>query len=73
MSFSSISHRSKDNGGRRILIERRHYTYSDFFPERRATRFRRCGSDRRRYPNVVAVVIEKRKSFRQSHRDRMLQ
>lgn len=71
MSFSTLSHRSKDNGGRRRLTERRRYAHSNFFPERRATRFRRRASDRRGCPPIT-VVIEKRKSFRPNP-DRMAQ
>jgi hypothetical protein len=37
----------KDKGGRRRTADRRNYTHRDFFPERRATRFRRTGMDRR--------------------------
>ena len=43
-----------DNGGRRIGIERRHFSYTDHIPERRCgvdrrgRRDRRSGADRRR-------------------------
>lgn len=74
MSALFTSTLGKDNGGRRRLAERRRYTRSDFFPERRATRFRRCGYDRRRYPDDIhAVVREKRNAFRQPQMDRVPQ
>jgi hypothetical protein len=37
-----------DKGGRRILIERRRYTYLVHIPERRSVPERRSGFDRRR-------------------------
>jgi len=45
----------KDKGGRRFLADRRQFTHTQHFPERRAIRFRRSGMDRRdsaqcRYP-----------------------
>ncbi|KJS31935.1 MAG: hypothetical protein VR64_10525 [Desulfatitalea sp. BRH_c12] len=55
-----IPFRKKDNGGRRKLVDRRRYTYSSYFPERRATRFRRSESDRRGKAVSEARVIEKR-------------
>jgi hypothetical protein len=36
-----------DNGGRRLGIERRHYSYSDHLPERRVNAERRNELDRR--------------------------
>ena len=53
----------KDKGGRRWTADRRQFTHLSHFPERRATRFRRSGIDRRgpaqcRYPDVN----ERRKS-----------
>lgn len=38
----------KDNGGRRLLIDRRKCTEFDHFPERRTLRFRRSDFDRRK-------------------------
>jgi len=64
----------KDNGGRRRLVERRRYAPTSFFPERRATRFRRSGSDRRRYPaDPVSAAIEQREAFKQVQKDRITQ
>ena len=37
----------KDNGGRRVIIDRRRCTNFDHFPERRTLRFRRSDLDRR--------------------------
>ena len=37
----------KDNGGRRVIIDRRRCTDFDHFPERRTLRFRRSDLDRR--------------------------
>jgi len=36
-----------DNGGRRLGIERREFTYSQYYPERRAGMERRCIPERR--------------------------
>jgi hypothetical protein len=38
----------KDNGGRRLIIDRRKCTNFDHFPERRTLRFRRSDLDRRK-------------------------
>lgn len=38
----------KDNGGRRLTIDRRKCTNFDHFPERRTLRFRRSDLDRRK-------------------------
>lgn len=40
--------RVNDNGGRRLLIDRRSCTKLNYFPERRALRFRRSDLDRRK-------------------------
>jgi hypothetical protein len=56
----SIPFQKKDNGGRRKLVDRRRYTYSSYFPERRATRFRRSESDRRGRAVSETRGIEKR-------------
>ena len=37
----------KDNGGRRVIIDRRRCTDFDHFPERRTLGFRRSDQDRR--------------------------
>ena len=36
-----------DNGGRRLLFERRQFSYNEHIPERRSGKDRRCGLDRR--------------------------
>lgn len=41
-----------DNGGRRLGIERRVYSYSAHIPERRSDKDRRTGIDRRKAPRV---------------------
>ncbi len=46
-----------DHGGRRRNPDRRRYTSRSYFPERRATRFRRSEDDRRKrrqYPSAVS-------------------
>jgi hypothetical protein len=37
-----------DNGGRRFVIERRKFSYTNYFPERRSGKDRRNGADRRK-------------------------
>ena len=39
-----------DNGGRRTGGDRRNYSYSIHLPERRESKDRRSGDDRRKYP-----------------------
>ena len=43
-----------DNGGRRLGIERRHFNYSHYFPERREGDERRCIQERRVEMNAEA-------------------
>ena len=43
-----------DNGGRRLGIERRHFNYSHYFPERRECDERRCIPERRVEMNAEA-------------------
>jgi len=70
MQSSITSKRIQDNGGRRRMADRRQYASSSFFPERRATRFRRSCSDRRWYPEATeSVGKEKRKAFHRSQKD----
>jgi hypothetical protein len=72
MQSSSKSIRIKDNGGRRRLTERRQYAGSSFFPERRGTRFRRSGTDRRWHSATdVSNLDEKRKVFAHKPKDAM--
>ena len=55
----------KDNGGRRLLIDRRKCTDFDYFPERRTLRFRRGGFDRRKAGSQHSWMgIERRVSFK---------
>jgi hypothetical protein len=55
----------KDNGGRRLLIDRRKSTEFDHFPERRALRFRRSDVDRRKTPaGTNSMGIERRVNFK---------
>jgi len=41
-----------DNGGRRLDIERRQFSYDFHIPERRSGKERRCGLDRRFKPRT---------------------
>jgi hypothetical protein len=56
----------RDNGGRRSGIDRRHFNYSDHFPERRIGTDRRTGLDRRtgveRREEVVIIDIRDRRN-----------
>jgi hypothetical protein len=55
----------KDNGGRRLIIDRRKCTTFDHFPERRTLRFRRSDLDRRKgWAQNGRVGIERRAIFR---------
>ena len=47
MNSSNINTELFDNGGRRSGIERREFSYSGYYPERRNGQDRRCGMDRR--------------------------
>lgn len=47
MNSSNINTELFDNGGRRSGIERREFSYSGYYPERRKGQDRRCGMDRR--------------------------
>jgi hypothetical protein len=42
----------KDNSGRRLGIDRRQFTYTMHFPERRSGKERRSGLDRRQKPRT---------------------
>ncbi|MDH3722475.1 MAG: hypothetical protein OER74_13350 [Desulfobacteraceae bacterium] len=42
----------RDNGGRRLGIDRRQFTYTMYFPERRSGKERRSGLDRRQKPRI---------------------
>ena len=58
----------KDRGGRRRLPDRRHFSSSDHFPERRNLRHRRSGNDRRNMQNLkMRKKIERRCMFRKKY------
>ncbi len=42
----------KDNGGRRLGIDQRQYSYTIHIPERRSGKERRSGLDRRLKPRI---------------------
>jgi hypothetical protein len=42
----------RDNGGRRLGIDRRQFTYTMYFPERRSGKERRNGLDRRKKSRI---------------------
>jgi hypothetical protein len=55
---------SKDRGGRRSLADRRHFSSSEYFPERRNLRYRRSGIDRRNLQyQKIRKRIERRRIF----------
>jgi len=55
---------SKDRGGRRSLADRRHFSSSEHFPERRNLRYRRSGIDRRNLQyQKIRKRIERRRIF----------
>jgi len=58
----------KDRGGRRSLADRRQFSSSDHFPERRNLRHRRSGNDRRTLQNLkMRKKIERRQIFRKKY------
>jgi len=58
----------KDRGGRRRLPDRRQFSSSDHFPERRNLRHRRSGSDRRILHNLkMRKKIERRRIFKEKY------
>ena len=61
---------SIDRGGRRRLPDRRKFSSSDHFPERRNLRHRRSGTDRRNLQNQkVRKKLERRKMFKEKYSD----
>ncbi|MBW2443029.1 MAG: hypothetical protein JRH12_21320 [Deltaproteobacteria bacterium] len=59
-----------DRGGRRRLADRRQFSSSPHFPERRNLRHRRSGSDRRRLQNLkVRKKLERRQMFKEKYSD----
>jgi hypothetical protein len=58
----------KDRGGRRRLPDRRQFSSSDHFPERRNLRHRRSGIDRRVLLNLkMRKKIERRRMFKEKY------
>jgi len=58
----------KDRGGRRRLPDRRQFSSSEHFPERRNLRHRRSGSDRRILYNLkMRKKIERRRIFKEKY------
>jgi hypothetical protein len=47
METSHVVFNLRDNGGRRLGVDRRRFSYADHFPERRLGEERRSGQDRR--------------------------
>lgn len=61
---------SMDRGGRRRLPDRRQFSSSDHFPERRNLRHRRSGTDRRKLQNQkIRKKLERRKIFKEKYSD----
>ena len=48
MNTAASMNRTIDNGGRRIGIDRRHFSYTDYIPSRRSIKNRRSNSEDRR-------------------------
>jgi hypothetical protein len=58
----------KDRGGRRRLADRRQFSSSEHFPERRNLRHRRSGTDRRNLLHQkVRKRIERRRIFNEKY------
>ncbi len=58
----------KDRGGRRRLADRRQFSSSEHFPERRNLRYRRSGVDRRNLQyQKMRKRIERRRIFNDKH------
>ena len=61
---------SLDRGGRRRLADRRQFSSSQHFPERRNLRHRRSGTDRRRLQHqTVRKKLERREIFKEKYSD----
>jgi hypothetical protein len=59
---------SLDRGGRRRLADRRQFSSSDHFPERRNLRHRRSDNDRRNLQNQkVRKKLERRQMFKKKY------
>jgi hypothetical protein len=48
----SMTEYIRDNGGRRLGIDRRQFSYDEHIPERRSLKDRRSGIDRRLKPRI---------------------
>jgi hypothetical protein len=58
----------KDRGGRRCLPDRRQFSSSEHFPERRNLRYRRSGIDRRHLQyQKIRKRIERRRIFKDKY------
>jgi len=63
----SVGLKIKDNGGSRLVTDRRQFTIPGYTPEKRSGRERRSGTDRRtRKRNRGPKAIERREAFRMS-------
>ena len=61
----SVGLKIKDNGGSRMVTDRRQFSIPDYAPEKRSGRERRSGTDRRtRKRNRGPKAIERREAFR---------
>jgi hypothetical protein len=59
---------AKDKGGRRRVPDRRQFSSSSHFPERRNLRHRRSGNDRRNLQNLkMRKKIERRRMFKEKY------
>ena len=59
---------AKDKGGRRRVPDRRQFSSSEHFPERRNLRHRRSGNDRRNLQNLkMRKKIERRRMFKEKY------
>jgi hypothetical protein len=68
MIESEGSNGLKDRGGRRRLADRRQFSSSEHFPERRNLRHRRSGGDRRTLHNLkMRKKIERRRIFKEKY------
>ena len=68
MPESEANNDIKDRGGRRRLPDRRQFSSSDHFPERRNLRHRRSGNDRRTLMNLKKrKKIERRRIFNEKY------
>ena len=67
-SEDTIGKKVTDRGGRRRLPDRRQFSSSEHFPERRNLRYRRSGNDRRFLQNLkMRKKIERRRVFKEKY------